>query len=68
MQKKCKNCGKYFNVGAFGEEYCPYCGTVLDKEDRQKIRNHEYFWKRTFWVIFGISFLAVTAIILIINI
>ncbi len=46
MEKKCKNCGKYFDVGEFSEEYCPYCGTVLDKKDRDEIRNREYFWKR----------------------
>ena len=48
MQRRCKNCGKVFNVGAYGEEYCPYCGTVLDDKSRQKIRNYEYFWKRYF--------------------
>lgn len=46
MDRKCKNCGKTFNVGAFSEEYCPYCGAVLEEKDRQKIRNREYFWKK----------------------
>lgn len=51
MRKKCNGCGKSFNVGAFGEEHCPYCGQVLENEDRQNIRNRKYFWEHSFWMI-----------------
>ncbi len=67
MRRKCQNCGKWFNTGAFSEEYCPYCGTVLCDNDRKKIRNREYFWKHTFPIIFGCLFFAVIIIICIIN-
>lgn len=39
---KCKNCGKNFNTTAFGDTYCPYCGTKVSKEDEEKIRQFEY--------------------------
>ena len=39
---KCKHCGKNFNTTAFGDTYCPYCGTKVSKEDEEKIRYFEY--------------------------
>lgn len=63
MERKCKSCGKWFNVGAFSEEYCPYCGTVLDKEDRQKIKNRDYFLKRYLLPIIIVSVIAVFFIV-----
>ncbi len=65
MWRKCKNCGKWFNVGAFSVEHCPYCGQVLDDNSRKKIRNREYFWKRTIFIILGCVVLGIILIAII---
>lgn len=48
MEKKCPKCKRWFNTGEFAEEYCPYCGQVLNETDREKIRQRDYFFRRSF--------------------
>ena len=62
MRKKCNYCGKKFNATAFGEEYCPYCGSVLSEHDRQKIRKIMYYEKK---IIFAFTLIFLLAILFI---
>lgn len=67
MIKKCKNCGRRFNTGTFSEEYCPYCGTMLDEKDRKKVRDREYFFRNTFFIILGCLLFASIMVLIIVN-
>lgn len=60
--KKCKYCGKKFNVVSYGEEYCPYCGAVLDKEEREEIREKTYT-KYYYYKLLGIVILSIALFI-----
>ena len=48
MWKKCDRCGRCFNMGAFGEVHCPYCGAKVDKKTENKVRTREQIMK--YWL------------------
>ena len=67
MEKKCPKCKRWFNAGAFAEEYCPYCGQVLSDVDREKIRQRDYFFRRIFPFILVATLIIISMVVLFIG-